>query len=785
MSDSVIVNKKGMIYYNLCYLNILENYVKCKLYLEFGENFPINIFFYENKIIEIEFNSILYNNIEEFYNDNKTSFKFNDNNLNLIEINFNKSDNDYLIINNLQKEIIIKEIFFVDNITNPGNIISDLNKCIYNKEIDQNIYPFYITNSYLNEINNFYGDLNTFEDYFFINLNENNLKENIFKICAKGENNTLLILEFLPFSLNENDYGIGIFKIKIRTCFNNEFKEYNISINLYYSIKEIIKWKNYFESNNIKLNFYYNKNDLKENKNTIIWFFENNFVINKKFPFSLVTYRYIYSILTSHNSITKNDYYQKNPPYDKFYPIAFILKQNNPFLTSNLSENSIITNENKIEILQSIGIIPNIKMINKIPNNVLLELKKNRVLYFLIEIKTINDNFIEIINNRYLPILIYYENNNLIIKNTYNNIKYNFKDFIKSFNIDFENNKIKETNLINKILFNNLFPINTLYGEKNIIPGFFYYNNFYISFYSNKQYELTENLYLNTINKILNNNYINYKDFFENKNYIRKIYLNNNYIESIIFIYLPIKNYKYYIASDCYEILNNKNYLIINKFIKDFKIEFNNNNFFKIIILENNIKILINEEEFYSIGKNYFNYFYLNLTYNNGFNNIENMLCYIKQKEMLPIFYSQDLEKFILSKYNRNNYIENININSITIKSLLIYIRTRINYYDVIISNIFKLNKIENNYEINEIILNAYTNNEIIIKKNDNNYINDFINLFNLIIEERNLIINFNNNLFISALRENNNYNFYYNYQDLYYNFNTESTENVQILIKN
>ena len=54
--------------------------------------------------------------------------------------------------------------------------------------------------------------------------------------------------------------------MKLRTCFDNQFKEYVISIDLYYSIEKLVLWQKYFEENNEKFIIYYDIYDLNKMK---------------------------------------------------------------------------------------------------------------------------------------------------------------------------------------------------------------------------------------------------------------------------------------------------------------------------------------------------------------------------------------------------------------------------------------------------------------------------------------------------------------------------------------
>lgn len=782
-SDSVKITQSGFLFNNLKYIDRLDKYIESKLALKYNVNHYYVIVFYENKTIKItnEINEEI-SNVTLVCRDNYTNFIFNDSDNN-VEINIGR--NEHVIINNTNYDISLR-LFIVDNVTKLEESqgvykISDLNKCIYDNEKDENVYPYYVTSKYINNENlNYYGDLQTFEDYFFYNTDINHYKTKTIRLFSRSEYETALLIEFDPFNEEGDNKYIGKCRMKIRTSFDNQFKEYIISIDLYYSIEKLLLWQQYFEENNEKFVIYYNIQDLKNEKNPFncpsISIFQNNIVINKIFPFSLVTYRFVYSVLTKHEQIIKNNGTVTTPPYDKFYPDCLTITQNESFKCSNLPFKIDDSDEKKNDILESLGIQPNIGLINPVPSNALELLNKNRVIYFIIELKEINDGFDISRDNSYLDVVIYVENGKKLIKNMYNFKVFPLDDFLDCFNIYFSNDEndslINEKDTFNKILIQDFLPINTLYGQKKIIPVFFYYYNYYISFYTNQQFIYNEQLEQSIFEKMID--YYEFNDFFNPINYIRKLNLNIENIKNVNFLIKINDSKNDFLLSDIYKIDNeNINQLGISHLIDTRYINIKDSKF-SLFIEDNKIGINYDNELYYSKTNNdSFQYNPKNFTYNKNLLTISFIKCYINLKEMNQMLYTQVLEMNIIQEY-RENYIEKINPINTDIKKLLFIIKTKKKNGFILLSDYYEVN----GSNVTKMIINYKTNNEI-------EYTNqEFLNLFEIVKGDNSLKLLFNGDNYIEYKKYNNsNIEKKYNYIDLCYNHNTSDSDMVTCFV--
>lgn len=820
-SDSVKITSSNLLFNNLKYITSesLDKYIESKLSLKYkinDNNYYYVINFHENKTIEIkdENNNLISNNdyIEVNCTNNYTSFIF-PNLVGIVKICIGSS-NDYIMINDEKYDISLR-LFIVDNVTKFEDQgvyeISDLNKCIYYEKKDKNIYPYYVTNKYIkdnnddNETLNYYGDLQTFEDYFFYNNDINHYKSKTIRLFSRSEYETALLIEFDPFNEEGDDINIGKCRMKIRTYFDNQFKEYIISVDLYYSIEKLVLWQKYFEENNEKFVIYYNIQDLKEENDPFscpsISIFQNNIVINKIFPFSLVTYRFVYSVLTTHDQITKSDGTVKTPPYDKFYPDCLTITQDYPFKCSSLPS-EIDVSDKKTEMLQKLGIQSDSILINEVPSNAIELLDKNRLIYFIIELKEINDgfDFDDSKENYYLDVIIYVENGKKLIKNMYNDKVFPLDDFLYCFDIYFSNDEndslINEKDTFNKILIQDFLPVNTLYGQKKIIPMFFYYYNYYVSFYSNQQFLYSDELY----QKILNNlkDYYNFEDFFKKENYILRTRLNLKYIQNVNFI-IKTKdesNNKDLLLSDLYKVNNEEivnNSAVINQIgisnsldtkyvnIKDSK--------FKLSLTEteNNIRLSVSYNTstccligLQKIDNTYYKiYNYLNdFTYDKNAILSDSVECYINLTEMNQMLYTQVLEMNILGQVKREKYIEKINPNTTIITKLLFIIKTKKKNGFILLSDYYEVNETETKIQVTKMIINYKTNNEI-------EYTDEgFLNLFEIVKGNNSLNLLFNGENYIEY-KKNSNSNIIkkYNYIDLCYNHNTSDSDMVTCFV--
>ena len=218
--DSVNVTANKFLFYNLKDIDRLSEYIKSDLYFKYSDGsykyYSLHFFNEDNQKKITATNLYTQNTINEvtlICEDTYTSFQFNDNN-NQIEIKITKDTTDNIFINDVGYNIIVRT-FIVDNITqNQG--LSDLNLCIYNGNEDGMIYPFYTTSKYIRQDNlNYYGDLQTFENYFFYKENRDYYDGKTIRLFSRSENETALFIEFSPF---DND-GIGKCRIKIRTLY--------------------------------------------------------------------------------------------------------------------------------------------------------------------------------------------------------------------------------------------------------------------------------------------------------------------------------------------------------------------------------------------------------------------------------------------------------------------------------------------------------------------------------------------------------------------------------------
>lgn len=151
-----------------------------------------------------------------------------------------------------------------------------------------------------------------------------------------------------------------------------------------------------------------------------------------------------------------------------------------------------MTKRDKVKAIADLGEEPAFYRFGKVPSNVMDKLSTMDMcaIYFLIQLKKIDDGFDESeYSTFYLHALIYVQNGSKCIKNLYTGKTYSLDDFLKCFDLDFDKNTIEEKSSYNRYLIDGFLPCNTLYGNKSLVPVYFYTpSKCTLSFYTNRQY---------------------------------------------------------------------------------------------------------------------------------------------------------------------------------------------------------------------------------------------------------------------------------------------------------
>jgi len=758
--DIVYTSLNSIMFYSLKRLDKLDYYIDCivgfSYQLNGEEQIKYLIFKNDSKDVYLKGD---YENIkmEQTYTDNQTKFENNVNRLTII-IELNLCE---IKINNEIFEIKRMD-FYVEKITVTEKS-KDLNKCIYNKLKGDN-YPTNVTIMYPSNSINLYGDLNILENNFFFNIELNDIINKRIKIFSKAENDSVLIINFLP----TND--IGKCYLSIRTYFDNQFKEYPISIMFYYRLSDLIKWKDYYNNDKFYVSLTNNVNNSESN--VAFWLFNDNFIINRRFQFSMATYRYVYSCLKTHDIIGKSNFHVSKPPYDHFYPICLSIQDYETYKCSDLPSDLDIT-KYKDEVLdlikENVWSIDNPMYISDI-------IKEDMVLHFSIKIKSINDG-LEESNYYYIQAIVYKENGLMVIKNLFNGKNYLFNDFLNCFNFDFNEKVIKEKITFDIHLLIDFFPCNCMYGSKEInIIGF--YTKRYFNFYSNRQINWNDDIYNDIINEIK-------KSAFEisyfSDNYIRRIYLIKENINKIYFIMKAITlDNNDFIISDLYDVNNGKIIkFTLNYNIDDISCEVNDIDFniYEYLSLD----ILVKNQTYYSVynGSTY-SYTDLCLTYNKNAKELMYMKCFISQIEMENVPYSLEIIMWLEDMLIKNGYKTDYNPNK-KIKFVSTIVTCNKNGNKVILSDLYEIGE-NNSFKSIEIgnfyeLLNGHLDKNRIVKCK----FEGELSRFNYYIETNEFYITFNYSDYIVFNKNGKNS---YNYIDLYYNYGTENSEDVKIMFK-
>ncbi len=151
-----------------------------------------------------------------------------------------------------------------------------------------------------------------------------------------------------------------------------------------------------------------------------------------------------------------------------------------------------MTQRDKVKAIADLGEDPAFYRFNKVPSSVMDKLSTLDMcaIYFLIQLKKIDDGFDESeYSTFYLHALIYVQNGSQCIKNLYTGKTYSLDDFLTCFDLDFDKNTIAEKSTYDRHLIDGFLPCNTLYGNKSLVPVYFYTpSKCTLSFYTNRQY---------------------------------------------------------------------------------------------------------------------------------------------------------------------------------------------------------------------------------------------------------------------------------------------------------
>ena len=369
--DTVMTRNLDMMYYNVMKLNELEKYIAFTLKVYYIRENVLKSFvleFLENK-------SIVYNGetVNQTYGPDVSVFSCD-----AFTMTFDLHNGSHIKTESVTYSVDKIEVTIQNHTASP----SDLNGCIFNNASDSDdIYPTYMTRYYMDNVDDpIYGDLNIIDDRNFFENPIDQLADKAIRIYARSENNSTILLEFLPIPRSDltsekRDLQCVLYLI---TCINNTYTKIQISIPLICDFDEFVNWKSYYDNKYTrllqatKLSIQWVKNDGDETTRVdAIWLFDNNIVTNRQFPLCLVTYRYLYSCLTSHNYIEKATLYVTGPSYDRFYPVCVSVQDYNiEFQCSNLPVNPNVSVDQKISALESIGIKPDMTYARKVPKDV-------------------------------------------------------------------------------------------------------------------------------------------------------------------------------------------------------------------------------------------------------------------------------------------------------------------------------------------------------------------------------------------------------------------------------
>ena len=631
--------------------------------------------------------------------------------------------NNYYLVNNLDytiifinnnKNIITKFIQYIFSILNYQNsivmIISNIDLSFYEK-MYSNLKIYFIKNLYNDNINKVIKNIKTkwiifFNNFQNFNLNFINLIENDIKIIN---------IKFIYYSLINNSTILGFN--------NNFFKKF-----LYYDINLI---------NQIHLlkNHIYLERNIITIKNKKVF---NNLLYNLNINNSI-------NYLNNKNIIIDIEIYNYESILFFFNIFSFCLKHNYNLYTIN----------NKIQILDIYNYTHNINE--------------------LFEIYSLND----IINN----------NKNLLIKKI--NIKDDIKNNIQNINL-LNNYKIPINLNYLKSFYKSLNfldvkkEIITIYIDKNI------YNEKYYNFIINSITRINfQKNYLIIICQ--DEEFIKNIELFNDISYIYYKNLNNiNINDDNLIIYILLLS-NYILINDC-DLLHIINYINSNSkiFIPYTYKTFNNHNLYYINqeSINNNLnnkilyicfqKYILKNNKLYSI-KNinklnydilYLNFYILKLINNNTefeLTNISNKINYIYNNNYqdYAINLNKNNDKYYKKIFNNYELLDNDNLNNyLKISNINVYINNNINeniidtkksinfnYYILYISNNFNYDNIYIKLLINKLFF-IKNKKFIYFTKNNNSIENNYKNL-----DYFNIIVNNDNNI-------NNKLNIFYNLID-------------------
>ena len=494
--DTVSTGTTSIMYYNVMSLDTLDKYIASVMTVfyrdaESGEH-SILLKFHENKdittekIVTDEGNTTVTTvKLTQSYSDDSTVFICDD-----FTMTFYRTKGaNIAFAGGTTPSKIFKISVTIENRTSET---SDLNKCLYESTYQFPSYPSYVTRYYMDKASSpVYGDLNIIRESDLFDISIDELKERSLLLFGYSENGSSILLQFDP-TTDENTLECTLFLI---TYVNGVYKKTAISVPLVCKLDELVNWKAYYNNTSQMLNnatklavrWKYQNIDM-----VAFWLFDNNIVTNRQYPLCLVTYRYLYSCLTSHKHISKSDYHVNGPKYDVLYPICLAIYDYDwENMCGYLPTEPTVTYEQMAKALIGIGIKPSPQEMVTPPNRVLEKLTNGDALYFLIKLHKIDDGAEEEFSSEftfYLHVLIYMTDGVKHIKSLYNSTVYSLDSFLTCFDVDFDQRTIKETSSYNKRLIEYLLPRNTLYEHKELIPVFFYHRKYILTFYTNTQY---------------------------------------------------------------------------------------------------------------------------------------------------------------------------------------------------------------------------------------------------------------------------------------------------------
>lgn len=491
--DTVMTRNLDMMYYNVMKLNELEKYIAFTLKVYYKRENVLKSFVLEF----LEDKSILFNGetVNQNYGTDVSFFSCD-----AFTMTFDLHDGSHITTDSVTYSVDKIEVTIQNHTASP----SDLNGCIFNNASDSDdIYPTYMTRYYMDNVDDpIYGDLNIIDDRNFFENPIDQLADKAIRIYARSENNSTILLEFLPIprsDLTSEKRELQCI-LYLVTCVNGNYIKNPISVPLVCDFDEFINWKEYYNNKDNSLLVYANKLTIKwrsvdSESVDAIWLFSNNIVTNRQFPLCLVTYRYLYSCLTSHNYIEKSNLHVTGPSYDRFYPVCVSIQDyNTEFRCSDLPINPKVSVDQKKSALESIGITPDMTYARKVPKDVLNKMKNNTAVYFLIRMKRVPGSpDATDATYFYLHVLLYMREGTKYIKSLYNDKVYTWDTFSKCFNVNFDKGTITESTEYNRKDLEEFLPYNTLYRNKSLIPVFLYNANYIVTFYSNRQHESQNN----------------------------------------------------------------------------------------------------------------------------------------------------------------------------------------------------------------------------------------------------------------------------------------------------